>query len=214
MISFHHNNFQLIYNVLYMKSLIYFHQNYFEVICNVTHMKFVICFHHNSFELIYNVIYVKFVICFQHISFIKKKNSYFLLVSATKFYSQVTFVTKISLVALDKSHAILITNNKGIGWKTNSTNTNSSSNSIIYVLSHAIKMQLFWSLLKVNDVRQRVPIFDYLKLLLLLLFWNNIVRSIHMFGWFILWHMAQCKYDTWHLKMNLIQNTNIKLVGT
>jgi hypothetical protein len=32
--------------------------------------------------------------------------------------------------------------------------------SIIYVLSHASKMQLFWSQLKVNHVLPRVLIFD------------------------------------------------------
>jgi len=41
--------------------------------------------------------------------------------------------------------------------------------SIIYVLSHATKMQLFWSQLRANHVLPRVLIFD-LKLLLLLLF--------------------------------------------
>ncbi len=35
--------------------------------------------------------------------------------------------------------------------------------SIIYILSHATKMQLFWSQLKANDVLPHVPIFDYLK---------------------------------------------------
>ncbi len=44
-----------------------------------------------------------------------------------------------------------------------STNINSSFDSIVYVLSHEIKMQLFWSRLKANDVLPRVPIFDYLK---------------------------------------------------
>jgi hypothetical protein len=34
---------------------------------------------------------------------------------------------------------------------------------IIYVLSHAIKMQLILSLLKANDVLSRSLIFDYLK---------------------------------------------------
>jgi hypothetical protein len=77
---------------------------------------------------------------------------------------------------------------KGIGWKKKSTNTSSPFDSIIYVLSHAIK--LFWSLLKANDVVPHVPI--------LLLFWNNLGCSIHMFGWFILWHMAQCKYAMLH----------------
>jgi hypothetical protein len=42
-----------------------------------------------------------------------------------------------------------------------STNTNSSFDSITYVLSHAIKMQLFWSLLKTNDVLPRVQIFHF-----------------------------------------------------
>jgi hypothetical protein len=67
------------------------------------------------------------------------------------------------LVTLDKSHVILDTNDKGIGWTKKSTNTSSFFVSIVYVLSHAIKMQLFWSLLKANDVLPHVPIFNYLK---------------------------------------------------
>jgi hypothetical protein len=39
----------------------------------------------------------------------------------------------------------------------------SSFDSIVYILSHAIKMQPFWSQLKANDVLPRVLIFDYLK---------------------------------------------------
>jgi hypothetical protein len=88
---------------------------------------------------------------------------------------------------------------KGIKWKEKSTNTSSSFDSIIFILSHATKMQLFWSLLRANDVLQRIPIFNYLKYILLL-FWNNMGHSIHMLGLFILWHVAQCKYATWHLK--------------
>jgi hypothetical protein len=38
----------------------------------------------------------------------------------------------------------------------------SSFDSIIYILSHAIKMQLFWSQLKANDVLPRVLMFNYL----------------------------------------------------
>ncbi len=34
---------------------------------------------------------------------------------------------------------------------------------IVYVLSHATKIQLFWSQLKANDVLARVLIFDYLE---------------------------------------------------
>jgi hypothetical protein len=49
---------------------------------------------------------------------------------------------------------------KGIGWKKKSTNTNSSFDCIIYVLSHASKMQLFSSQLKSNDVLPCVLIFD------------------------------------------------------
>jgi hypothetical protein len=39
----------------------------------------------------------------------------------------------------------------------------SSFDFIVYVLSHATKMQLFWSQLKANDVLPCVLIFDYLK---------------------------------------------------
>jgi hypothetical protein len=39
----------------------------------------------------------------------------------------------------------------------------SSFNSIVYVLSHITKMQLFWSQLRANDVQPRVLIFDYIK---------------------------------------------------
>jgi hypothetical protein len=39
----------------------------------------------------------------------------------------------------------------------------SSFDSIIYVLSHIIKMQLFWSQLKANDVLSHVLIFNYLN---------------------------------------------------
>jgi hypothetical protein len=39
----------------------------------------------------------------------------------------------------------------------------SSFDSIVYVLSHVIKMQLFWLQLKANDVLPCVLIFDYLK---------------------------------------------------
>jgi hypothetical protein len=37
----------------------------------------------------------------------------------------------------------------------------SSFDSIVYVLSHAIKMQLFWSQLRANDVLPHVVIFYY-----------------------------------------------------
>jgi hypothetical protein len=39
----------------------------------------------------------------------------------------------------------------------------SSFDYILYVLSHAIKTQLFWSQLMTNDVLPRVLIFDYLN---------------------------------------------------
>jgi len=39
----------------------------------------------------------------------------------------------------------------------------SSFNSIVYILSHATKMQLFWSQLRENDVLPLVLIFDYLN---------------------------------------------------
>jgi hypothetical protein len=37
----------------------------------------------------------------------------------------------------------------------------SSFDSIIYILSHATNMQLFWSQLKANHVLPRVLIYDY-----------------------------------------------------
>jgi len=101
---------------------------------------------------------------------------------------------------------------KGIGWTKKSTTTSSSFDFIIYVLSHATKTWIFWLILKASDVSPHVPIFNYLKLELLLLSWNNLRCSIHMFGLSILWHVAQCKYAMWHFKMNLIQNINIRLV--
>jgi hypothetical protein len=39
----------------------------------------------------------------------------------------------------------------------------SSFDSIIYLLSHVTKMQLFWSQLRANHVLPLVLIFDYLK---------------------------------------------------
>jgi hypothetical protein len=49
---------------------------------------------------------------------------------------------------------------KGIIWKKVNKYI-SSFDTIVYVSSHAIKMQLFWSQLKANDVLPRVLIFDY-----------------------------------------------------
>jgi len=46
---------------------------------------------------------------------------------------------------------ILVANDKNIGSMKKSTNTSSFFDSIDYVLSHAIKMRLFWTLLKAND---------------------------------------------------------------
>jgi len=70
-----------------------------------------------------------------------------------------------------------------------STNINSSFNSIIYVLSHVTKMQLFWSQLKANDVFPCLPIFDYLIIIIII-----ILKKFRMFNssaWMILY------YDTW-----------------
>jgi hypothetical protein len=44
-----------------------------------------------------------------------------------------------------------------------STNTSSSFDFIVYILSHATKMWLFWSLLKAKDVLPCVSTFNYLK---------------------------------------------------
>ncbi len=49
-------------------------------------------------------------------------------------------MTKISLIGLDKSHAILVANNKYNWMKEKSINISSSFDSIVYVLSNATKM--------------------------------------------------------------------------
>ncbi len=72
------------------------------------------------------------------------------------------FAIKIHLVTLDKSHK-LVTNDKGYCMKQKVNKYISSIDSIVYVLSHATKMQLFWSQLKANDVLPHVLVFDYLK---------------------------------------------------
>jgi hypothetical protein len=41
--------------------------------------------------------------------------------------------------------------------------TISSFDSIVYVLSHAIKMKLFWSPMGANDMLPHVPTFNYLR---------------------------------------------------
>jgi hypothetical protein len=57
------------------------------------------------------------------------------------------------------SHVILVVNDKKYWIKKKTTNTRSSFDSIVYVLSHVTKIQLFLSQLKANDVLSRVPIF-------------------------------------------------------
>jgi len=52
--------------------------------------------------------------------------------------------------------------------KKKSINTHSSFDSIVYVLSQVIKMQLFWSQLMANDVLPHVPIFD-LKIIIIII---------------------------------------------
>jgi len=44
----------------------------------------------------------------------------------------------------------------------------SSFDSIVYVLSHTTKMQLFWSQLRANQVLPHVLIFDYYKIIIIL----------------------------------------------
>jgi hypothetical protein len=46
---------------------------------------------------------------------------------------------------------------------------NSSFDYIIYILSHATKMQLFWSQLMTNDVLPRVLIFNYIIIIIIIL---------------------------------------------
>jgi hypothetical protein len=64
--------------------------------------------------------------------------------------------------------------------KKKSINTNSSFDSIVYILSHATKMQLFWSKLRANDMLPSVPIFYYLKYYNNN-FFKNLNHSIQMF---------------------------------
>jgi len=64
---------------------------------------------------------------------------------------------------LDPIKYKLVVNDKGYCMKEKVNKYISSFDSIIYVLSHATKMQLFWSQLKVNHMLPRVLIYDYLK---------------------------------------------------
>jgi hypothetical protein len=57
----------------------------------------------------------------------------------------------------------------------------SSFDYIVYILSDVTKMQLFWSKLMTNDVMPRVLIINYY--IILLLFWDNLKRSIQIIGW-------------------------------
>jgi hypothetical protein len=41
--------------------------------------------------------------------------------------------------------------------------------SIVYVLSHATKIQLFWSQLKANHVLPRVSIFDFKNIIVIII---------------------------------------------
>ncbi len=52
-------------------------------------------------------------------------------------------MTKNSLIDLDKSHVILIAHDNEYWMKEKLINKSSSFDSIIYILSHVIKMQLF-----------------------------------------------------------------------
>ncbi len=65
--------------------------------------------------------------------------------------------------------------------------------SIVYVLLHATKMQVFWSQLKANDVLPHVLIFDYY-------YYYEIIYDVQFkyLDDLILKHMAQCKYAMWH----------------
>jgi hypothetical protein len=77
--------------------------------------------------------------------------------------------------------------------------------SIVYVLSHATKMQLFCSQMRANDVLPCVPIFDYLKKFIII-----ILKKFKMFNsnvWMILY------YDTW-LNVNMPSGIkNILIMG-
>ncbi len=53
--------------------------------------------------------------------------------------------------------------------KKKSTNNISSFDYIVYILSHATKMQLFLSQLRANDVLPCLLIFDYLNIIIIIL---------------------------------------------
>jgi len=83
----------------------------------------------------------------------------------------------------------------------------SSFDSIVYVLSHATKMQLFWLQLRANDVLPRVLIFNYLK-------YNNnyyyeIIQDIQLYGWYYI--MTRGPMQICHVAFKYIY---IRLVGT
>jgi len=115
-------------------------------------------------------------------------------------------MTKILLIVLNKSHAIWVITTRGIEWKKKSTNISSSFDYIVYALSDATKMQLFWSLLNANDVSPCISIFNYLKSnYYYYYYYFEIIWNVQFkcFVDLILWHMSQCKYVMWHFEINL-----------
>ncbi len=103
-------------------------------------------------------------------------------ITKRKTHFWLVFTTKIHLVALNKLHVILVTNNKRYWMKEKSTNTKSSFESIVYIYCHIwIICNYFghnWEQMMCCHLSQYL-----LFKLLLLLFWNNLGCSIQMFGW-------------------------------
>jgi hypothetical protein len=110
-------------------------------------------------------------------------------------------VTKIFFLALNASHATLVVNDKGYWMKEKIKKyITSSFDYIIYILSNAIKMQIFWSLVNANDEMPHVAIFNYLIYInyyYLKIMWDIQFKCLNDF---ILWHVAQCKYAMWLIK--------------
>jgi hypothetical protein len=85
---------------------------------------------------------------------------YFRLVFVIKFKSQETFCNKNPFSRLRQvTNDKLVANDKGYCMKKKFNKYISFIDYIVYVLSHVIKMQLFWSQLRANDVLPRVLIF-------------------------------------------------------
>jgi hypothetical protein len=92
-----------------------------------------------------------------------EETTYFRFVSTTKFSCKWHLQLKIPLVTFDKSHVVLLTNNKGIGW---TKNQQIQVHPLIplYMYFHMwLQCDYFGHYWKAKYVPPRVPILNYLK---------------------------------------------------